>query len=495
MRDFIVLYVNGRRHEVRGAAVFQPLSGYLRNGLGLTGTKVVCSEGDCGSCTVLLGRQERRAESRPLNRAQSRPRLDSIEYRSVCSCVQFVFQSDGCHVVSVEGLGSHGSLDPVQEAMVQHHGTQCGYCTPGIVMSIHALLESNPILTEERLRKGLVGNLCRCTGYDPIVRAGMRLETGRTQRMNELFNSAAMVAELAAIGEQAVRLEWAGKTLYKPATMAEAMAFKAAHPECVIVSGGTDLGVQVNKGVREIGTVLSTAALSELRELRVGEEEIAAGSNVTIAELEAAATEALPEYAAMMARFGSPQIKNAATLGGNIANASPIGDTMPALFVLNARVELWGTKGVRQVNINEFYTGYKRTVAAADELISRVVIPRPGRGEVLRLFKVSKRRDLDISTFSAAVWLKLAGSIIEDVRIAYGGVAATIVRLPKTEAHLKKRTVSAEAFESAGEVALSEISPISDVRGSAEYRNLLAANILRKLYYELDAEEKKASAT
>jgi len=487
MRDHILLFVNGRRHEVRGAAVFQPLSGYLRSSLGLTGTKVVCSEGDCGSCTVLLGRA----------------RNGTLEYRSICSCVQFVFQADGCHVVTVEGLGSNGNLDPVQEAMVQHHGTQCGYCTPGIVMSIHALLESNPILTEERLRKGLVGNLCRCTGYDPIVRAGMRVETGRTKSMNELFNSAEMVAELAMAAHEPVAVVAAGKTLYKPVTMAEAVAFKATHPECVIVSGGTDLGVQVNKGVREIGTVLSTAVLSELRELRVGEEDISAGANMTIAELEAAATDALPEYAAMMARFGSPQIKNAATLGGNIANASPIGDTMPALLVLNARVELWGTKRVRQVNINEFYTGYKRTVAASDELISRVIIPRPGRGEVLRLFKVSKRNDLDISTFSAAVWLKIRvesigdsiGRSIEDARIAYGGVAATVVRLPKTEAHLKKSTVSAEAFESAGEVALSEISPISDVRGSAEYRNLLAANILRKLYYELDAEAKNASAT
>src|ERR1700674_3533506 len=167
MRDRIILYVNGQRRELRGAAVFQSLSDYLRYDLGLTGTKVVCSEGDCGSCTVLIGR----------------PRNDSVEYHSACSCIQFVFQSDGCHVVTVEGLGSNGNLDPVQEALVQHHGTQCGFCTPGIVMSIHALLESDPILSEQRLREGLVGNLCRCTGYDPIVRAGLQVDTGRTQRM------------------------------------------------------------------------------------------------------------------------------------------------------------------------------------------------------------------------------------------------------------------------------------------------------------------------
>ncbi len=347
MRDHIVLFVNGKRRELRGASVFQSLSTYLRGELGLTGTKVVCSEGDCGSCTVLLGRI----------------RHASIEYRSICSCVLFVFQADGCHVVTVEGLGCDGSLDPVQEALVQHHGTQCGFCTPGIVMSIHALLESNPILSEYRLRQGLVGNLCRCTGYDPIVRAGLHIDTSRAQRMSQLFNSSAMSSDLALACDQPVYLESADKVFFKPATIADATDFKAAHPDCVIVSGGTDLGVQVNKGVREIKTVLSTAALAELSELSIGDDKIIAGANLSIAELETAVTEALPEYAALLARFGSPQIKNAATLGGNIANGSPIGDTMPALFVLNAEIELSGANGSRRVNINDFYAGYKKTVA------------------------------------------------------------------------------------------------------------------------------------
>jgi xanthine dehydrogenase small subunit len=477
MRDHIILYVNGQRRELRGAAVFQSLSDYLRNDLGLTGTKVVCSEGDCGSCTVLVGRA----------------RNGSVEYHSLCSCIQFVFQADGCHVVTVEGLGSNGDLDPVQQAIVQHQATQCGLCTPGIVMSIHALLESDPVLSEQRLRQGLVGNLCRCTGYDPIVRAGLQVDGGRTLRMNDLFNSPAMLEELARSCDQPVCLESAGRIFFKPGTIAEAAKFKAAHPDCVIVSGGTDLGVQVNKGVREIRTVLSTAALAELRELRIGKDEILAGANLSISELERAATEALPEYAALMARFGSPQIKNAATLGGNIANSSPIGDTMPALFVLNAQIELSGANGSRRVNINDFYTGYKKTVASADELITRVSIPRLRSGEVLRLFKVSKRQDLDISTFSAAIWLKLSGRSIQDVRIAYGGVAPTIVRLLRTEAHMKGSNISAETFDSAGKVALSEISPISDVRGSATYRNLLASNILRKLYYDLVADQAQAS--
>jgi xanthine dehydrogenase small subunit len=235
--------------------------------------------------------------------------------------------------------------------------------------------------------------------------------------------------------------------------------------------------------------------LAELRRIGVDKDEIVAGANVSIAELGRALSDLIPEYASMINRFGSPQIKNAATLGGNIANGSPIGDTMPALFVLNAQVELRGDKGTRRVNINDFYSGYRQTVATEDELISRIVIPCLGSGEKLKLFKVSKRQDLDISTFSAAFWLKLSGGTIEDIRVAYGGVAPRIIRLPKTEAHLRGAKLSADVFESAGKTALSEISPISDVRGSSEYRNLLAANILRKLYYDLNAEHKHASVT
>ena len=477
MRDSILFYVNGRRHQVRGVAAFQPLSTFLRNELGLTGTKVVCAEGDCGSCTVLLGR----------------PRNGALEYRAVCSCIQFLFQADGCHVVTVEGLGSPEQLNPVQSALATHHGTQCGFCTPGLVMSIHALLETSSVLTEERLRQGLVGNLCRCTGYDPILKAAMRIDTDRAPRMNQLFNAAPMLAELAAAFTEPVYFESGEHRFSKPSTFAEAAAFRAAHPESVIVSGGTDLGVQVNKGVREISSVLSTAAIAGADELLLGAKEIMAGANVSMAALEAAAAQALPEYAALLARFGSPQIRNAATLGGNIANGSPIGDSMPALFALDAQIELTGPQGTRWVNINEFFTGYKKTVTAPAELISRVRIPLPGTGERLQLYKVSKRQDLDIATFNAAIWLRLDGNFITDLRIAYGGVAPNIIRLRRTEARLRGASLALETFTAARETALSEVAPISDVRASSEYRNALAANILRKLYYDLSARQDAAT--
>jgi xanthine dehydrogenase small subunit len=468
MRDFVLIYVNGQRHELRGAEVFQPLSTYLRNDLQLTGTKVVCAEGDCGSCTVFLGR----------------PGNSKIQYASVCSCIQYLYQLDACHVVTVEGLTPAGKLNPIQESMVRCQGAQCGYCTPGFIVSMQALFESDAVMTEQRLRRGLVGNLCRCTGYEPILKAGLEVDRKNLQKLDEIFNPAGPLAELARSADEPVRLGVDGKIFFKPTNVADAVKFKSEHPDCVIISGGTDLGVQMNKGIRELKIILSTGALTELNDLRVDGNQIVAGARVSIAELESAAAGVLPEYGEFLGWFGSPPIKNAGTIGGNIANASPIGDTMPALFVLNAQIELTGIKGSRLVNINDFYVGYKKTVAAADELISRVMIPLPRSGELFKLYKVSKRKDLDISTFAAAIWMRLDGPNIADVRIAYGGVGPKITRMPKTESHLMGGLFSQTLFDSAAEIAVAEITPISDVRGSAEYRQRLAANILRKFYFD-----------
>jgi xanthine dehydrogenase small subunit len=334
-----------------------------------------------------------------------------------------------------------------------------------------------------------VGNLCRCTGYEPILRAGLEVDASRVLRLNQLYHPIALAPELTQGDGEPVRVESAQNLFFKPTTVAAATKFKAEHPDCVIVSGGTDLGVQINKGSLAPRTVLSTAALTELRELSISDKCITVGSCVSLTELQTAAARALPEYAAMLELFGSPQIRNAATLGGNIANGSPIADTLPALFVLNAEVELAGTDARRRVNIHSFYSGYKTSVVAADELISRVFIPLPAAGEVIRLYKVSKRKDLDIASFTAAFWIKRTGRFIDDVRVAYGGVGPKILRLPRTEAYLKGREVTEARFDSARAIAVSEVTPISDVRGSAEYRSQLAGNILRKLYFDLKSSQ------
>ena len=494
MRDFLLIYVNGARHEIRGPRAFQSLSDFLRYDLRLTGTKVVCAEGDCGSCSVFTGTPGRGGPNR-------------IDYRTVTSCIQFLYQLDGAHVVTVEGLKYEGQLNPVQDAMVRCHGAQCGFCTSGFVVSLCSNYETARRPDENDVRAACVGNLCRCTGYEPIVRAGMDVDAKGMRALNELYPPAPILDDLRARAREEVLIRADDRTCFIPTNVASATRFRAEHPDCAIVAGGTDLGVQVNKGIRDPAVVMSLCALDELREVRRDGDALIVGATATLSELERACAGALPEYARLLYWFGSPPIRNAGTLGGNIANGSPIGDTMPALYVLDAEIELTGINGARRVNINDFYTGYRKTVMAADELITRVFIPLPDTDEIFKLYKVSKRKDLDIAAFTAAIWMRVsahglgvspehsppqrlshgrdARATIEDARLAYGGVGPNIIRLRQTEAFLRGKGLTPGVLADAGRMARTEISPISDVRGGAEYRAQLAENILRKFFHDV----------
>lgn len=471
MRDHLLIHVNGQPHRVEVAMAFQSLSNFLRYDLSLIGTKVVCAEGDCGSCTVLIGRLERGA----------------IVYRAVTSCIQFLYQLDGAHVVTIEGLKYDGQLNPVQEAMVRCHGAQCGFCTPGFVVSMCAAFERGETQSEP-LRAALVGNLCRCTGYESIVRAGLNVDRAAMRKLDDLYPPGPLFDAMAAAQREPVLIRGDGKTFFKPATLADATDFKASHPVCVIVAGGTDVGVQMNKCLRDPQIIMSLAGLSELRTIAHGVEVLTVGACATLADLERETQDCCPELNAMLRRHGSPLIRNAATLAGNIANGSPIGDAMPALFVLGAEIELAGRGGTtRRVDINDFYTGYRTNVMRSDELIARVHIPLPSPYDMFKLYKVSKRYDLDISSFMAAFHATLRGGVIERIRIAYGGVGPVILRLPKTEAFLTGQLLNEQTMIAAGELARMEITPISDVRGSAEFRLQLGANIVRRFHADVAA--------
>ena len=473
MRDFVLLYVNGRRHEVRGGQVFQPLSEFLRAALRLTGTKVACAEGDCGSCTVLIGRVQG----------------DRIVYRPVTSCIEYVAQLDGAHVISVEGLLQNGALNPVQAGMVAHHGAQCGYCTPGIVVALCALFDQTRDPSRCEASNALVGNLCRCTGYDSILEAAAHADRTAFTPLAEIYDDGEILRELTDAAHSSAAVSDGSRQLFKPASLDEAVRLRASHPDATVLAGGTDLGIAWNKRLREVATLICVGDLGELKESRVQANNWTIGAATTISEMEEACTSVLPAYRQMLERFGSPQIKNSGTLGGNLANGSPVGDTMPGLFVLDAEVEFIGPRGARRVNINQFYTGYRRSVMAADELIRRVVVPLPGPDELFGTFKISKRYDLDISSFAAAVWMHVENGIVRAARIAFGGVAPTIVRLPRTEAWLSERQLCESTLRAAGKVVREEITPISDVRGSAEYRLLLAENSL--LRFARDALENR----
>jgi len=469
MRNHLLIYVNCQAHRVEGVMAFQSLSNFLRYDLSLIGTKVVCAEGDCGSCTVLIGRAE----------------AGEVVYRPLTSCIQFLFQLDGAHVITIEGLAYGGALNPLQEAMVRCHGAQCGFCTPGFVMSMYAAVERGET-ERESLGAALVGNLCRCTGYESILRAGLEVDRAKMRRIDELYPSAALIEPMSAAQREPVLIHGNGKVFFKPTTLTDAIEFRASHAACVLVAGGTDVGVQVNKCLRDPQVIMSLAGLSKLRGITLEGGILAVGAGATLMELERATQDCCPELSAMLRRHGSPLIRNAGTLAGNIANGSPIGDAMPALFVLGAEIELAGHGGsFRRVDINDFYTGYRTNVMRPDELIARVYILLPSSDGILKLYKVSKRHDLDISSFLAAFHATFSGDVIERIRIAYGGVGPVILRLPKTEQFLTGQALTAQTMAAAGELARTEIAPISDVRGSADFRLQLGENIVRRFHAEV----------
>lgn len=464
MRDHILLHVNGSPVRVSGDAAFETVSRFLRDdGRGAVGTKIVCEEGDCGACTVLVGRGEG----------------GRLRYRSINSCIQFVFQLDGAHVVTVEGVaGGRERLSAVQEAMIRCHGAQCGYCTPGFVVAMTGLRECVDRAGVADVKAALTGNLCRCTGYESIINAALEAADG--PKLEDLYPSEPILRAAAEAEREPVRIG----NFFKPADLESAIRFKAEHPKCVIVQGATDFGVWRNKRGFVAEALLSLDGIAGLGEVKLEGDRLEVGGRVSLAQFESAVRDRVPALAEIMDRFGSPQIKNAGTLAGNIANASPIGDTLPFLFVTGATLELTGLNGARTVEVGRFYQGYKQLDLKSDEIITKISIPLPSRNDSLRLYKVSKRSHLDISTFTAAMLMRRTDGRIDSMKIAYGGVAPVVLRLAKTEEFLAGKPVSLDTFLEAGEIAKNEIAPISDVRGSREFRLQLAENVLQRFYYD-----------
>ncbi len=476
-RDCLLVFINGQRHELRGSDAFLSLSDYLRLRLGLIGTKIVCSEGDCGACSVLIGRED--------------PGGDRLVYRAFDSCILFMYQLDRTHVVTVEGLKRNGLLSPVQDAMVKCHGSQCGFCTPGFITTMTGLIEHKPIdchtaLTPDEIRYGLSGNLCRCTGYLQIMDAGRAMDTTKTARLADLYPDAPILDVCQRHATDKVKVVDGDRVVSIPASLDEALAFRSQYPGCTVIAGATDIGVQRNKGKIDPKSLLCIGNISELKGIAHKDNTLSIGACETWSSIEDRVKDLVPQFHTILTLFGSPQIRHAGTIGGNIANASPIADSLPFLFVTEAQLELAGRSGTRMIPIHDFYKGYKQFDLKPDELIARIHIPLPEDGVLLKLYKVSRRRDLDISTFTAAFWLKIDDDqeTIHEARIAYGGVAPVVVRLPRTEDYLSGKKLDEQTMHEAGRIARTEISPITDVRGSEAYRRQLAENMPVKFYYD-----------
>lgn len=476
MRDYLLLYINGQEYRIGGADAFKTLSNFLRYDQQKTGTKIVCEEGDCGACTVLIGRVEN----------------GEIGYKPINSCIQFMYQLDCAHIVTVEGLRVNGELNAVQESMINCHGAQCGYCTPGFVVAMCAMFEQKDSVTPPEVKDALTGNLCRCTGYDSILKAALEVDTTKLMRMRELYPSTAMTSAFQHHRAIPVRVEADGRKYLNPVDLQSAVKFKSDNSGTVIVAGATDVGVFCNKRGFDPPVVMSLSNVEGLSELKLENGTLVIGAKTSLAALEEFVEDLIPELYQILWTFGGPGIKHAGTLAGNIANGSPIADTLPLLFVTDAGVEVVGLKGARSIKVGSFYKGYKSLDLGPDEIITRITIPVPRKEETLKLYKISRRKNLDISAFTAAILMTRRNDTIESIRIAYGGVAPVVLRLPKTEAFLSGKELRLETFQDAGAVAREEISPISDVRGSADFRYRLAENILVKFFYETASEREFA---
>ncbi|MBK9141103.1 MAG: FAD binding domain-containing protein [Candidatus Melainabacteria bacterium] len=472
MRDYILLFINGREHKLRGEDAFAPISDYLRYQSGLCGTKVVCSEGDCGACSVLVGRLEG----------------GKLRYRPVNACIQYAYQLDCRHIVTVEGLKVDGVLNPLQESMVDCHGAQCGYCTPGFVVAMSYLFEEGRKLAENEIKDGLTGNLCRCTGYRSIIEAGLAVDASAFKPVAEIYPDEPMVKAFNEAESEPAAVGHDGKQAYIPVSVEETLALRQEHPDALLVAGGTDVSVNLNKGRIELKKVITLANVKGLsgieRRSHGGRDYVVVGASVSLKELEEYMAGLEPELDYIMWVFGSPQIRNAGTLAGNIANGSPIADTTPYLMAMDAEVEVRGSEGSRRIGFGELYTGYKKLSLHPDEIITRIHVPLPGDGELLRLYKVSRRQHLDISAFTAAIKIELDGDLIRSASVAYGGIAEVVKRMDAVEGVLVGQTFSLSTFRRAAEIAGKQVDPISDVRGSREYRRQLAENIMLKFYYE-----------
>jgi xanthine dehydrogenase small subunit len=373
--------------------------------------------------------------------------------------------------------------------MVTHFGSQCGFCTPGFVMAMAHMADFDRTQDSQHIRQKLAGNLCRCTGYEAIVTAAQALLAEEAPRLTTRFDTAAMEKEFDVLRTQPVEVAGSSGRFYKPANLDQALSYLAHNSATRLVAGATDLGVQSNKGKLDLRDAMFIAHLTEICALNIGGDQLEIGAAVNWSDLLQLSRQKLPELAAILEIFAAEQIRNAATLGGNIMNASPIADSLPCLFVLDAELVLASSSGSRTVPIGDFYQGYKKMDIRPDEMLVQVRLKLPKAGSVLRLYKVSKRRDLDISTITLGAYVERENGVVRLARFAAGGMGPTVLRLIKTEATITGREPDDALRAEIDGIALTEVTPISDVRGSAEFRRLLLRNLLRRFFDELKARE------
>lgn len=469
VRNSVRFLLNDVPVELPDVAASQTLLDFLRLDRRLTGSKEGCAEGDCGACTVLVGRLSG----------------DSVIYETVNACIRFVASLDGCHVVTIEHLSApEGALHPVQQAMADFHGSQCGFCTPGIVMSLYALWMENPHPKTGAVEEALQGNLCRCTGYAPIIRAAQAVSADPAQ--DPLVAERAAVAGRLRALQDGARVETgpARDRAIVPANADDLADVLAANPGARMVAGSTDVGLWVTKFMRDISPAVFIGGIEDLRHAALRDGELVVGACASYQQVLPLIDQHLPQLSEFWRRIGGWQVRNMGTIGGNIANGSPIGDTPPPLIALDATITLRSQSARRVLPLEDFFIAYGKQDRAPGEFVEQIAIPLPDGDERFAAYKLSKRRDEDISSVCGAFRVKIDDGRVGSVRIAFGGMAATPKRAARAEAILKGAVWGEAAIDAAAAALGEDYQPISDMRASAAYRLLAAQNMLRRFYLE-----------
>ncbi|MGV1760289.1 xanthine dehydrogenase small subunit [Rhizobium sp. A22-96] len=473
IRSELRFILNGQDISLKGVGPSQTLLDWLRLSRSLKGTKEGCAEGDCGACTVLVGRLT------PEGR---------LVYEGVNACIRFLGSLDGCHVVTIEHVtGRDGNLHPVQQAMIECHGSQCGFCTPGFVMSLYGLWMQTPNPTDQQIETALQGNLCRCTGYEPILRAARAISSyGGTKKDPLFIERETMIARLQGLHDGArVEIGEGRNRLVVPADLDDFASILEVTPTATVVAGSTDVGLWVTKHMRDISPAVFIAGLQELKSIAVKDGIISIGAGVTYSEAIATISQHVPALGALITRIGGQQVRNMGTIGGNIANGSPIGDTPPPMIALGASLTLRKGAIRRTVALEDYFIAYGKQDRQPGEFVEAVHVPIPAAAEKFAIYKVTKRRDEDITATLGAFRLALAADgTVEDIRIAYGGMAATPKRAFTVEKALIGKPWSEATVEDAMEQYAEDYTPLSDMRATAEYRALAAKNLLLRFYLE-----------